>query len=215
MKTCKPICLGAFALLFIFTISASSGGAYKCWTNHEGVRECGEKVPPEFAQKGHQELSSQGIVKKEKERAKTEQELAAEAKQAALEAEKQKKIQARTRKDKMLLDTFGSADDIQLTRDDKIAVIESSITLTAKRTEKISEDLQRRRAAAEKQELGGKTPSPEVLQEIESLERQVKNNNQYVADKRQEIEDLKATYAADMARFDKLSSGAIPVGSLE
>ena len=60
------ITLGSIVLLT--TISGPASARFKCWTNHEGVRECGEKVPPEFAQQGHQEMSKQGVVVGKKER---------------------------------------------------------------------------------------------------------------------------------------------------
>ncbi len=47
----------------------------KCWTNKDDIRECGNVVPPEYSQKGHEELSDQGIVIDRKERAKTPEEL--------------------------------------------------------------------------------------------------------------------------------------------
>ena len=51
--------LTLFALLSI-SIPMPARAAIKCWTNHEGIRECGTAVPPEFVQQGHQELSKQG-----------------------------------------------------------------------------------------------------------------------------------------------------------
>ena len=51
----------------------------KCWTNKEGYKECGNAVPPEYAQQGHTELNKQGLVVDQQERAKTPEELAAEA----------------------------------------------------------------------------------------------------------------------------------------
>ena len=67
-----------FYLFLAITVLAFSGPAnarIKCWTNQEGVKECGNTVPPEFAQKEHKEVSEQGVVMEEKERAKTEEEL--------------------------------------------------------------------------------------------------------------------------------------------
>ena len=66
-------------LLIVFTLSgltlsASVQARMKCWTNNEGIKECGDTVPPEFAQKGHQELGKGGIVREETERAKTPEE---------------------------------------------------------------------------------------------------------------------------------------------
>ena len=35
------------------TLSGTAQARMKCWTNNEGVRECGNSIPPEFAQKEH------------------------------------------------------------------------------------------------------------------------------------------------------------------
>ena len=36
----------------------------KCWTNKDGVRECGNAVPPEYAQQGHTVKDKQGLTRK-------------------------------------------------------------------------------------------------------------------------------------------------------
>ena len=75
----KKQIFNTFIILLTFSgmlLSTSVQARLKCWTNSEGVRECGNAVPPEYAQQGHQELDKSGMVKKETERAKTDEELA-------------------------------------------------------------------------------------------------------------------------------------------
>ena len=67
-KSLLPFCLIMISLL---GVSQMAQARIKCWTNKDGVRECGESVPPEYAQKSHQELSDQGTVIEEQARAKT------------------------------------------------------------------------------------------------------------------------------------------------
>src|SRR6056300_1076175 len=95
-----------FVGLFIMLISLQANAAIKCWTNNEGIRECGNRVPPEFAQQGHQEISESGMVIEEQSRAKTKAELAEDAKQKALLAEKKRKQAEQKRTDNILLATF-------------------------------------------------------------------------------------------------------------
>ena len=215
MKNSISLFITVMSTFILVTVSPPGHARMKCWTNNEGVMECGEKVPPEFAQKGHKELSRQGMVLEEKDRAKTKEELAEQERLAAIEAEKQKKIKEQARKDKILLNTFSNIDDMQMSRDGKIAAIESSISLSEKRSEKIQQDLDKRRAAAEKEELSGKAPNEELLKDIDSLQRQLNNNKTYISDKKQEIENIKSAYTADIDRFTKLRSGEIKVGSIE
>src|SRR3990172_1708840 len=79
-----------------------------CWTNSDGVKECGDKLPPEYAQEGHEVLNKSGRVVKETERVKTEEELAEAKKQAAIKAAAAKAAKEQAAKDKILLDTFSS-----------------------------------------------------------------------------------------------------------
>ena len=60
--------------------------AIKCWTNKDGVRECGNVVPPEFAQQGHDEVSSGGVTRESTRRAKSLEELKAEHAEAKRKA---------------------------------------------------------------------------------------------------------------------------------
>ena len=46
-----PCALAAVALL---ALPPMAGAGIKCWTNNDGVRECGNAVPPEYAQQGHE-----------------------------------------------------------------------------------------------------------------------------------------------------------------
>ncbi len=196
------ITLGSIVLLT--TISGPVSARFKCWTNNEGVRECGEKVPPEFAQQGHQEMSKQGVVVGKKERAKTKEELAEEARLARIAEQEQKVAEEQAKQDKILLDTFTSVTDIETVRDDKLAVIESSITLTKKRSEKTQEDLDKRIQAAAAAERAGNAPDEALLKDIEDLRSRIKNNDVFIAGKRKEQEEVTASAAADIERFKRL-----------
>lgn len=167
------------------------------------MKECGDTVPPEYAQQGHQELSKQGAVKEEQKRVKTTEELEAEAKQAAkAEEELPKKEQANN--DKILLQTFSSVDDIELIRDERLKAIDSSIKLAEKRTDTIKQDLDKRIKSAADAERAGNKPNDALLKDIESLRRQVENNNDYIAGKRKEQEQTTQEYITKIQRFKEL-----------
>ena len=204
MNSKKQAIVTLSSIVLLTTMSGPVSARFKCWTNHEGVRECGEKVPPEFAQKGHQEMSKQGVVVGNKERAKTKEELAEEAHLAKIAAEEQKAEAMKAKQDKILLDTFTSVSDIETVRDDKLAVIESSITLTKKRTEKTQEDQDERIQAAAAAERAGNAPDEALLKDIEDLRSRIKNNDVFIAGKRKEQEEVKADAAADIERYKRL-----------
>ncbi|MBF8268413.1 MAG: hypothetical protein HW386_122 [Gammaproteobacteria bacterium] len=183
---------------------ATQAAGIKCWTNNEGVRECGTTVPPEFAQQEHEEINRQGRVVNEQERVKTEEELAAEKKQVAAELEKQQVVEERARKDKILLDVYTKVEDIEKVRDDNIRAIQARITLAKSHIDKTQVDLDKRIQSAAEVERGGKTPNEAMLKDIEDLKQRIKNNEDFIAEREKEIENIRANYAADIERFKEL-----------
>lgn len=175
-----------------------------CWTNNEGVRECGDRVPPEYSQTKREELSEQGLVVEEHERAKTAEELEKEKEMEAKQAEEERMAADREKQDQILLRTFASVDEIEVTRDDKLKAIESSISLANTRNEKLQKDMDGMLEKAAEAETSGKEPPKHLLEDIATLERQINNNNKFVKDKRTEQEEIKQAYEVDIDRFKKL-----------
>ncbi len=204
MKTVNNLSIIVSSVIILVTLSGPAQARFKCWTNNEGVRECGDTVPPEFAQKGHQEISTQGIVVEKTERAKTREELAEAARLAAIAAEKQKQEDEQAKQDRILLDTFTSVADIEAVRDSKLAVIGSSISLTNKRNEKTQQDLDKRIRAAAAAERAGNAPNEALLKDIELLRARIKKNEAFIAGKHEEQNAVRAAAEADIERFKQL-----------
>lgn len=205
MKSITRLLLILFSLITI-AFAMSTQAAIKCWTNKDGVKECGDRIPPEYSQTGHQELNKQGLVVDETERAKTGEELEEAKKLAALKAEEDRIAAEQAKKDQILLDTFSSVDDLQMARDGKIAAIDSSISLAQKRNEKMQQDLDKWVGKAAAEERSGKAPPEDLLKDIETLRENIKNNNAFIAEKHAEQETVKAAYTKDIERFNELKS---------
>jgi len=208
MTTLKQTSLAAITMALIsvslVVVSTSAQARIKCWENNDGVRECGKTVPPEYSQQGHEEISSQGITVDQTERAQTQEERLEEERLAAIQAKEDTIIAEKAAQDKILLDTYSNTDDIQMTSDGKIAALESTIKLANKRNEKIQANLDKNTATAAAAELAGKQPADDLIKDIESLERQIKNNDKFIADKRLEQEQIKKEYAEKIVRFEQL-----------
>ncbi|MFP6780641.1 MAG: hypothetical protein VCB59_02995 [Gammaproteobacteria bacterium] len=179
----------------------------KCWKNNEGVRECGNSVPPEFAQQGHQEMSQGGARKTVAGRAKSLEEL--EAEQAA---EEEKRTLAKEQReqvalDRVLLDTFSSEDDLLLARDGQMAHLESQIKLTDSHIVKLNTNLDELIQDAANHERRGKEPPEKLVTHITSLREQIRDNEQFIATKRVEQDELTKKFEADITQFKKLKDG--------
>lgn len=190
----------------LVVISTSAQARIKCWKNSDGVRECGKTIPPEYSQQGHEEISSQGVTVDKSKRAQTEEERQEEERLAAIQEAEEAKKAEKAAQDKILLDTYSNTDDIQMTSDGKIAALDSTIKLANKRNEKIQANLDKDTATAAAAELAGKQPDGNLIKDIESLQRQIKNNDKFIADKRLAQEAIRKEYAEKIERFNQLKS---------
>ena len=189
-----------------FLVALPTEAAIKCWKNKEGVRECGNSVPPEYAQQGHETKDEHGLTVGKTERAKSIEELEAERavakdkQMAAIEAKKRENL------DRVLLDTFASEDDLVLTRDGQIAHLDSQIRLTSSHIEKLEKNLDQIMEQAADVERRGENPSEDLGAEITSVRTQITDNEAFIATKEQEQTEIRERFDTDIARFRELKS---------
>lgn len=202
---------GATTILAMALASAPvAAGGIKCWTNKHGVRECGNVVPPEYSQEGYEAIGRHGLTIREKERALSDEEIAERARKEREREELESQQAEQAQQDRILLQTYSSEQDILSSRDDKVAALQGSITLAESRLGKLKEDLDSRIEQAAGLERSGKTPSAELLQDIESLERQIARNERFIQDTREEQQRIKESHNADATRFRELQGLAHP-----
>jgi len=176
-------------ILSVLILANGVNARMKCWTNSEGVKECGDTVPPEYTQQGYQELSKEGIIKDETKRVRTKEELEKEKEKArAVAKEKEKARQKRTH-DKMLLETYNTIDDIENAKEQKIQAIESTIEYTKKRIIKLQHSLDDEK----------KSDTDEQV-----LKNQITENEQYIENKIDEQKEIEKVYFGYITRFKEL-----------
>jgi hypothetical protein len=180
----------------------------KCWTNDQGIRECGNVVPPKYQQKGHVEINKQGIQVREQQRAKTPEELETERRQAEearknkMEADRLAKIQAE--KDRVLLDTFTSEEDLLLAHRGRLAAIDSRIHHRRQILNDTEIDLKAARSKAASQERSGQPVGESLKEEIDAGVKQIADNKAFIAARFQEKVDLEKQFQKDLARYREL-----------
>lgn len=217
MKSTNRPLLVSFVLSATLAMPLSGQAAIKCWTNKEGVRECGNIVPPEYSQQESRTLDERGITTEVIERAPTAEELEEKARQdeaERLRLEEEERLQAmeeQRRKeqaayDRMLLSTYLSEEEILRSRDRKLVAIDATIELTRITIGKLQENLDKEKARAASLERQGKEPSDRALEDIESLQKQIQDKQSYIASKEMERQELINQYEADLARFRELKA---------
>ena len=203
--------LAARALCLWMGIAAGSSvqagiTAIKCWTNGEGVRECGNAVPTEYAQQGHTVYNDQGVQVGTHQRAKSGEELAEEQRLAALQAEDKRKAEEVAKADRVLLETFSSEDDLILARDGKLSAIDGQIRLLESHIHKSEADLERRRVLVKAIEQRGQKPAGQILADIESTRGQIAAHRASIESKRREQGTIRQRFDQDLERFRKLAA---------
>lgn len=195
--------LGISSLLFT---QPSFAAKIKCWTNNEGVKECGSYVPSEFSQKRIETRSESGRVVKVTKRAKTKAELAEIERLAELKKIQDAKIAEQKKKDDILLKTFTRERDINMLRDSKINVIEGIITVTNSNNKALKKKLEKLQKKAANIERRGKKPPANVLEDISEIGNRISKNNKSIGAKRNEQKTIKAKFAKDLKHFKKLKA---------
>ena len=195
----------------LLCLPASQAGAtalYK-WVDEDGSVHYSSHLPPEQNKKGHQQLNSKGVVLSTKGPAKTDEELANDAKLAEeqREAERLKVIQ--DKKDRVLLLTFSSEEELELARDNRLEVIDSVIRLIQKNIETTQEKLDQLVKTADDNYVSkGKEVPGGLAQKIEHFDRKIVSRLAQLNSKTAEREKIRQIFDDDLQRFRLLKSAS-------
>lgn len=198
-----PLLLAAALLLLTGPGVAPAGKLYR-WVDAQGNVHYSDRVPPEQIRQGREELDPQGRIIRSVERAKTREELEAAQREAEKKAEQERQARQRAQRDRVLLQTYTSLDDIQRSRTRKINAIEATIRVTQGRIEKLEAELGNQMKIAADAERRGEAVPDEIKQAIASLRQQIADNRNYITAKRGDMAQLEKSYAADIKRYKEL-----------
>ena len=206
MRIINPLLTGV-ALVLAFGVP-STQAAIKCWTNHQGVRECGNAVPPEYAQQETRTINERGMTLEVQERARSAKEQAADEERRRQEEsaanEEQRRREEQVRNDRVLLATFASEQDIIRARDRQLSALEGMVEYTQLSVGKVEIRLADFAKRAEKLQSAGKAVPKNLQDDIDSLQKQLESKRSYVTSKQEEIGALRVKYDQDLQRFREL-----------
>jgi hypothetical protein len=128
-----------FVMFVCFTASAHSG-LYR-WVDENGTVHYGDKVPPRYLKKAHDELNEQGTMIKKHDRAMTAEERAERKRKEAEQKRLENERRAQALRDRVLTDTYTTERDLIAARDARLDAIDSQLQLSrdiiASSTEKV------------------------------------------------------------------------------
>lgn len=197
--------VSVLVLGLVVAVPASAGKLYK-WVDEKGNVHYSDKVPPEAAKLAREEKNQDGVTVKQVARAKTQEELAAEAAQRVKDEEARKLAEAQAQADRALMLSYTTEDDLIRARDQELGVIDANMT-TAKLTigsqEKNLSDLLAHAADFER----NKKPVPQkVTDSITHVRAQIEAQQKTLKEREAAKEIVRKDYEAKLLRWRELSA---------
>ncbi len=189
----------------IVALPASAGKLYK-WVDEKGNVHYSDRVPPEAAKLAREEKNQDGVTVKEVARAKTQEELAAEAAQRVKDEEARKIAEAQAQADRALTLSYTSEDDLVRAREQELGVIEANMAtakLTIASQEKNLSELLAHAADFER----NKKPVPQaVTDSIAHVRAQIEAQQKTLKEREASKQSVRDEYEAKLLRWRELSA---------
>ena len=201
---------GLVLAALLCAVSSTSVGAplYK-WVDENGKIRYSDRLPPNQNKQGHQQLNSQGMVVSTREPARTPEEIAIDAELEETQREDARLKSIQDQRDRVLLLTFSTEQELEHARDNRMEVIDSVIRLIESSIETTQGKLGKLKNTADKNYISKSKDVPGGLaQKIEHFERKVENRNAQMEGKQLEKEKIRQRYELDLERFRSLKSAS-------
>jgi hypothetical protein len=184
-------------------LSSQAGKLYK-WVDDKGQTHYTQTLPPTDAHRARSQLDERGIVVKEVDAAKTQEQLRQEAEQERLRKEQQRLIEQQQAQDRVLLRTFRSEDDILMTRNGQLQAVDTSIRVTQANIKRLKSTLEEMEGDAAQMELSGRPVSKKLLQDIEVRRQALKDAYRSIIEREHDKNRIRQSFARDLKRFREL-----------
>jgi hypothetical protein len=181
---------------------SNNGRVLYKWVDSDGVTHYGDRVPPEYASQEQHILNSRGYEIDHRDAQKTAQQLAAD------ERKRFETEQSQTR-DKNLLSTYASVQEIERLRDQRVQLVADQIKVTNQfletlngRMKKMRTDTQRYRPYSDDPKA---PPMPDQMAEdLVRLTTDMRTQQQNLQQKRAEESSMSIQFESDIDRFKEL-----------
>jgi Domain of unknown function (DUF4124) len=180
----------------------SGGHKVYSWVDADGQTHYGDQIPPEYAAQEHRVINAQGIEVEHTAAQKTSEQLA---------EEEQRKLAAvdRAARDKNLLYTYGSVQEIERLRDQRLALLTDQIKLKEQFLEVLNGKMNKLRVASTRYrpyslEPGAPPMADELAEDLVRVSSDIRTQEDNLRAKRSEVASVSEQFDSDIARFKEL-----------
>ncbi len=192
--------VACIALICLFASTPSLSKSIKC-VDSKGVTHYGDTIPPECANRSVTELDDNGLPMKENPASMTPDERRAmevEVQKAAGEAQK---ARDQKRRDSALLSSYASEAEIDQAKERNVKQLSAALESAEAKLKIAKARLEQYNAQA-----GSNQPVPaDLAQNIAATKKEVSDLEVERAQKKQDLEDMKAKFDADKKRYQELT----------
>lgn len=201
--TTRLVTLALGATLVLVVPHAQSQQFYR-WVDDQGNVQYTDKIPPSEVDKGHTELSDDGMRVRTVPPAMTPEQIQRERELERLRAEQRRFIDQQKADDRVLLRSFRSMDDLIMVRDGKIAAVDVMIQVTKSNIRRQQNWLLKLRAEAAELERAGEPVTDELKERIVSSEQSLNQSLAKILERERQKQDIRETFSRDIKRFRQL-----------
>ncbi|HUO82726.1 MAG TPA: DUF4124 domain-containing protein [Gammaproteobacteria bacterium] len=205
LKACCFLFLAALGAL-----PAAAGADVYRWVDENGVVHYGDRIPPEASRHDREVLSERGIALESLPGERTPEQRAAEARQRGIEAERRAVRERRLNRDRVLLSTYLSVQEIEMLRDRRLELLDAQTRLTEQHLENLHKRFKSLESEAERYDYppgtaSDKPPLPADLEdEMLDVNKSVQRYETSLERRKAERGELSRQFADDIGRFREL-----------
>ncbi|MCC5861010.1 MAG: DUF4124 domain-containing protein [Gammaproteobacteria bacterium] len=177
------------------------------WVDDQGVVHYGDRIPPEYADQRSDVLNRHGVAVGSREGVRTAEAREAEAREAEARAERN----AQQRRDRVLLDTYLSVEEIRMLRDRRLEMLQAQLDVTASTLERLYQQLHDLEMIAAEYRPYNDDPEAERIPEdlardLAAVQGSVLDYERTLDQGREEQLRLMDRFEADILRFEELQA---------
>lgn len=194
--------LALFAAPRLAAAAGDSGRTVYKWVDDKGMTHYGDRIPPEYAAKEQHVINAQGVEVNRLEAQKSAEQVAAE------EQKKADVLQSKER-DRNLLNTYASVQEIERLRDQRVALLSDQIKVTSQFLEALNGQMKKVRAGSLLYKPYSSDPNAsrmpdQVAQDLVHVSNDIHTQEENLREKRGEESTMGKQFELDIARFKEL-----------
>lgn len=187
--------------LFLAPGSALAGKQMYRWVDAQGKVHYGDTIPPEYANQGNAELSKSGRVVKQTPPAPTPEQLRARQEAEAREREAREKAEEQRRRDRALLASYTTLDELDLAERRNLEAVDVQIKSHELRIKSVQGRLDGLRRQEASFRARQRPVPPDLSADISQAQAEIDQLRARIAQANQEKDAIRARFAADRKRF--------------